>query len=103
MEFLDHSTLEGEILQFVGGVVRFNLCQTPTGRGDDGISTVVTNLVKDSSQARPASVCMEFKRSGEISIGRNRCCGAQVLQVIKGPPTPVIPCESYFLLAHIPT
>ena len=58
-------------------------------------------MVEDSPQARPTSVTMELKKSHEISIGKNRHCGAQVLQVIKGLLTPVIPCDSHFLLACI--
>ena len=101
VEFLDKSPLEGEKLQFAGRVVGFNLCQTPTGMGNDGISIIIMTLVEDSPQARPASICMEYKRSGEIRIGKNRCHGAQVLQVIKGPLTPVIPPDSHFPLACI--
>ena len=101
MEFLDCSPLEGETLQFVGRIVRFSLCQTPTGIGDDGISTTVRSLVEDSSKTRPKSISMEFKRSGEIGIGKNRCHGVQVLQVIKGLLRPVIPHDSHFLLVCI--
>ena len=101
MEFLDHSPLEGEKLQFVGGVVRFSLCQTPIGIGNDGISTIIMSLVEDSPQARPTSVSMEFKRSGEIGRGKNRCCGAQMLQIIRELLTPVIPHDSHFLLVHV--
>ena len=100
-EFLDHSPLEGEKLQFVGGVVGFSLCQTPTNVVDDGISAIIMSLTEDSPQARPTSISMELKRPHEISIGKNRHCGAQVLQVIKGPLTPVIPCDDHFFLACI--
>ena len=101
MEFLNHSLLEGEKLQLVGGVVGFSLCQTLPSIGDDGISIVIMSLVEDNSQARHASISVKFKRSGEISIGKNRCCGAQAPQVIKGPLASVIPHDSHFLLACI--
>ena len=103
MEFLYHSPLEGKQLQFMGRVVRFCLCQAPTGVGDDNIHTIIMNLVEDIPQARPTSIGMEFKRSGEVGIGKNRCCGAQVLWVIKGPLTPVIPCDGSILLVCILT
>ena len=77
MEFLDHSPFEGEKLKFVGRVMRFSLCQAPTGIGDDSIHTIIMGLVEDSPQARPASVGMEFKRPGEICIGKNGHHGAQ--------------------------
>ena len=48
MEFLNHSPLKGEKLQFMGRVVGLSLCETPTGRGDDGISSVIICLVEDS-------------------------------------------------------
>ena len=103
MEFLDHNPFEGEKLQFVGVVMRFSLCQTPTSVGDDSIHTIIMSLIEDSPQVRPTSIGIEFKRSGEISISKNRCCGAQALQVIKGLLTSVIPHDSHFLLACILT
>ena len=48
MEFLDHSPLEGEKLQLMGRVVRFSLCQAPTGIGNDCISTIVMSLTEDN-------------------------------------------------------
>ena len=101
MEFLNHGPLEGEKLQFVGRVIGFSLCQTPTGIGNDGISTIIMSLIEDIPQTRPTSIGMEFVRSGEISIGKDRCHGAQVLKVIKGLLKSVIPCNSQFLLAGI--
>ena len=103
MGFLDHCSFEGEKLQFVGRVMRIHLCQTPTGIGDDSICSIMMSLVEDSPQARPASISMELKRSGEMGLSKNRCHGAQVLQVIKGPLTPVIPHDSSLLLACILT
>ena len=86
-------------IQLVGGVVGFSLHQTPTSIGNDGINTIIMSLVEDSPQARPASISMELKRSHEIGIGKIRHCGAQALQVIKGPLASVIQCASHFLLA----
>ena len=99
MKFLSYCPLEGEKLQFMGGVVGFSLCQTHAGIGNDGIITVIMSLVEDSPQARPASVSVQFERPHEISIGMNGHCGAQALQVIKGPLTHVIPSDSHLLLA----
>ena len=79
MEFLNHSLFEGEKLQPVGRLMRFSLCQAPAGIGDQSVHTIIMSLVEDSPQARPAHVGMEFKRSGEICIGMNRCCGADTL------------------------
>ena len=74
MGFLDHGPFEGDKLQFAGRVVRFGLCQAPN---DDSISTIITSLIEDSPQAIPASISIDFKRSVEISRGKNRCNGAQ--------------------------
>ena len=79
VKFLDYSQFEGEKLQFMGRVVRFSLSQTPNGIGNDGIYTIIMSLVEHSPQARPTSISMEFKWTGEICIGENRCCGAQML------------------------
>ena len=59
--------------------MRFSLCQAPTDIGNDSIHTIVMNLVEDSPQAGPPSGGIEFKRSGEIYIGKNRCHGVQAL------------------------
>ena len=48
MKILNYSPLKDEKLQFIGGVVGLSLCQTPTGRGDDGICSIITSLVEDS-------------------------------------------------------
>ena len=61
MKFLYSGQLKGEKLQFVGGVVGFSLCQTPTSISNDGISAIIMNLVEDSPQARPTSVSVQFK------------------------------------------
>ena len=100
-KFLTMAHLRVRNIQFLGGVVGFSLCQTPTSIHNDGISSIITSLVEDSPQARPTSISMELKRPCEISIGKNRHCGAQVLQVIKGLLTPVTPCDSHFLLVCI--
>ena len=47
MEFLNHSPLKGEKLQFMGRVVGVSLCQTPTGVSDDSISCIITSLAGD--------------------------------------------------------
>ena len=53
MELFDHNPPESEKLQCVGRVVRFGLCQTPTGIGDDGIHTIVMNVIEDSPKPDP--------------------------------------------------
>ena len=88
---LEHSLLKGEKLQFVGWVMGLSLCQTPFGLGNDGISFVITSLVEDTPQTRSASISVQFKRPSKIGIRKNGHCGAQMLQVIKGPLTPVVP------------
>ena len=101
MEFLHHSPFEGEQFQLVGRVVRFGLSQTTAGVGNDSICTIIMSLVEDSPLSRPTSIGFEFKRPGEICISKDRCHGAQALQVIKGPLAPAIPCKRHFLLACI--
>ena len=73
-----------------------------TGIGNDGIGSVVMSLVEDYPQARPTSVGVDFKRLHKIGIGRNRCCGAQALQVIKQLLAPIIPGDCHLLLACVP-
>ena len=68
MKFLDYRPFEGKKFQHVGRVVRFILCQTPTGVGDDSISTSFMSLVEHNPQTRPTSIGMELKRPGEIHI-----------------------------------
>ena len=97
MEFLDHSQFEGDKFQLVSREMTFSLHQAPNGVGDDSIITIIMHLVEDTPQAWPTSAAMEFRRPGEICIGKDRHCGAQALQVIKGPLTPVIPCNGSFL------
>ena len=80
-------------------VMGFSLCQAPTSVGYDCICTILVGLIEDSPQARPTSISMELKRMGEICIGKNRCGGAQSLQVVKGLLAPVTtPDGSLFLL-----
>ena len=101
MEFLDHSPLKGEKLQFAGWVMGISLGQTPAGIKDDGIHPVIMGLVENSPWARPASIGVQLERLGKISIGQNVCCGAQMLQFIKWPLEPVIPGDGQPLLACI--
>ena len=79
VEFLTHSPFEGEKFQFVGRVMRFSLCQAPTSIGKDSIHTIIISVVEDSPQTRPASIGMEFKRPGEIFVGKNTCHAAWAL------------------------
>ena len=65
MEFPNYSPFEGEKFQLVDRVVKFGLCQTPTGIGNDSIHTIITSLVQHSLQTRPASISIEFKRPGK--------------------------------------
>ena len=75
MRFLDHNPLKGEKLQFVGWVMGLNIGQAPASKGDDGISTVIKGLVKDSPQARPACIGVQLEGPGKVNIGQNRHCG----------------------------
>ena len=61
MEFLNHSPLKGEKLQFMGGVVGFGLCQTPTGIGNDSISPTIMSLIEDSPQTDPQALVWSLK------------------------------------------
>ena len=101
MEFLNHSPFKGMKLNFVGRVMTFSLCQTPAGIGNDSIHTTIMSLVEDSPQSRLTSIGMEFKRPGEIHIGKIRCNGAQSPKFIKRLMTPIIPHDSLFLVACI--
>ena len=83
MEFLNHGPFKGTKLQFMGGVVDFSLSQTPNGIGCDSISPIITGLIENSPQARPASISMELERLCKIGIGKNRCHSAQALRVIE--------------------
>ena len=65
MEFLNHSSFEGEKFQLMGRVMGFSLCQTPTDIGYDSIHPIVTSLIEESPQATPASVNMELKKASE--------------------------------------
>ena len=78
-----------------------NLCQTPTGRVNDGISAIVMSLVEGSPKARPTSIGVQFKWLHKISVCKNGCCGAQVLQVIKQLLAPVVPGNGCPLLTCI--
>ena len=83
MKFLYHSLCKGKKFQFMGRVVRFSLCQTPVGIGENGIHTIITSLVGHSPQTRPTGISMKLQWTGELCIGKNRGCGAQALKVIK--------------------
>ena len=95
MKFLNHGPLKGKKLQFMGGIMGLSICQTPSGIGNDGIGPIVTSLVEDSPQVRPASVSVQFKRIHKIGVGKNGHCDAQVLQIIKGPLASVIPGDGH--------
>ena len=71
--------------------------------GDDSICTIIASPVEHSPQTQPASIGMEFKRPGEICMGKNSHLSAQLLKVIKRPLIPVIPHDGSFLLACILT
>ena len=103
MKFLGHSPLKVEKLQFIGGVTGLSLCQTPTGIGNDGISPIIKSLIEGSPQTRPASISVQFKRLHKIGVGKNGCCGTQVLQVIKGPLAPAVPGDGCLLLTCVST
>ena len=101
MELLNYSPLEGRKFQFMGWVVGFSLCEAPTSIGYDFICTILMGLIEDSPQARPTSISMEVKRTGEICIGKDRCSGAQSLEVVKGLLAPVtLPDDSLFTGQH---
>ena len=90
MEFLNHGPLKGEKLQFMARVVGFSHCQAPTGIDNDGISSVIMTMVEDWPQAKPTSVGVEFKRPLKISVGKNKCHGAQTHHIIEQLLTPAI-------------
>ena len=66
MEFLNHSPLKGEKLQVMGGIVGLSLCQTPTGIGNGGISSVVISLVENSP--RPDLQTLVWSLKGFIKL-----------------------------------
>ena len=77
MKHFDYSPHEGKKFQFLGRVMGFSLCQAPTSIGYDCISTILTGLVENSSQARPTSISMELERMGKVHVGKDRCGGTQ--------------------------
>ena len=103
MEFLDHCPLEGEKLQPVCWVVGFSLAQVSTGIGYYCFGAILSGLIEDSSQTSATSISMKLEQPGEISICKNRCCGTESLQVIKGLLTPTVPLDGRLLLACILT
>ena len=60
-EFLNLGPFKGKKFPFMGRLVGFSLCQTPTGIGYDSISPIITSLVENRSQARPTGVGMELE------------------------------------------
>ena len=65
------------------------------------LSPIVRSLIENSPQTRPTSIGMQFKRPRKIGIGKNRCCGAQALQLVKCLLAPVIPNDCSLLPAYI--
>ena len=55
------------------------------------------HLVED----RPTNVSVQYKMLHKIGIGKNGCCGAQALQVIRRLPAPVIPGDGHLLLTCV--
>ena len=100
MEFLNCGPLMGEKFQFMGWVVGCGLGPAPTSLGYACIHTILMGLIEDSPQARPKSIGMELKRTGEICIGKDRGGGAQSFQVIRGLLTPVAPHDGSLSYQH---
>ena len=101
MEFLDHCPLEGEKLQLACWVVGFSLAQASTGIGYYHLSTILSGLIEDSSQASATSISMKLEWLGEVCICKNRCHGTESFHVIKGLLTPTVPLNGSLLLAGI--
>ena len=78
MEFLGHSPLDSKELQFVSWVMHLGLAYAPAGIGNDGISPIITGLVKDNSLTGSTSVSMWLEGPGEVSVGQD---GAHCTQV----------------------
>ena len=90
MELHNHSPLKSKKLQFVDWVMGLSHGKT-AGIGDDGIHPVITDLVQDSPQTRPASIGVQLEQLSKVGIGWDGYCGAQMLQFIEQLPAPVIP------------
>ena len=103
VEFLDHCPLEGEKLQLVCWVMGFSLVQASTGIGYNCFSAILSCLVEDSSQTSATGISMKLEWLRKIGICKNRCCGTECFQVIKGLLTPAVPPNGSLLLARILT
>ena len=101
MEFLNHCPLEGKKLQLVRWVVGFSLAQASTGVGYYYFSAILLGLIDNSSQTSATSISMKLEQLGEVCICKNRCCGTESLQVIKGLLTPTVPLNGSLLLSCI--
>ena len=89
MEVLEHCPLEGEKLQLVCWVVGFSL------------SAILSGLIEDSSQASATRINMKLEQLGEVCICKNRCHGAESLQIIEGLLIPTVPLNGSLLPAGI--
>ena len=101
MDLLDHRPFEGKKCQLVCWVVGFGLAQASTGIGYYCFSAILSGLIEDSSQTSATSISMKLEWLGEVCICKNRCCGTEYLQVIKGLLTPTVPLNGILLLACI--
>ena len=101
VEFLDHCPPEGKKLQLVHWVMGFSLVQPSTGIGYDCFSAILLCLVEDSSQTSATGISMKLEWLRKISIQKNRCCGTECFQVIKGLLTCAVPLNGSLLLACI--
>ena len=101
MEFLNHCPLEGKKLQLVHWVMGFSLVQASAGIGYDCVSAILSCLVEDSSQTSATGISMKLEWLRKIGICKNRCCGTECFQVIKGLLTTGVPLKGSLLLACI--
>ena len=78
MKFLSHSPLESEELQFVSWVVHLSFGQVPASILGYSICSIIVDLVKDGSKVSPTGYGAKLKGLGEVGIGQDGCCCAQV-------------------------
>ena len=98
MDFLTTAHLRARNSQLVCWVVGFGLAQASTSIGYYSFGAILLGLIEDSSQTSATSISMKLEWLGEICICKNRCCGTESLQVIKGLLTPTVPLEAAFFL-----
>ena len=101
MEFHDHCQLEDEKVQLACWVVGFGLAQASTGVDNYCFCAILSRLIEGNLQTSVTSISMKLEWLSEIGICKNRCCGTEFLQVIKGLLTPAVPPNDSLLLAHI--